>query len=72
MLEQTTTLKPKRKFIFNGMELLDPDPNMTPDKVREFHSLLRSELTNSSVKGPTRNSDGVDEYKFELNVGKFG
>ena len=35
MPEETTTaeLKLKRKFIFNGMELADPDPDMTPDKV---------------------------------------
>lgn len=74
MPEETTTVevKPKRNFLFNGMELADPDPAMTPDKVCEFHSLLRTELTNAVVKGPTRNADGVDEYKFELKVGKFG
>ena len=63
---------PRRKFVFNGMELDDPDPGMTPEKVCEFHSLLRSELTNAVVKGPTRNADGVDEYKIELKIGKFG
>jgi PRTRC genetic system protein C len=74
MPESTVTAPavPRRKFVYNGMELDDPDPKMTPEKVCEFHALLRSELTNAVVKGPTRNADGVDEYKIELKVGKFG
>lgn len=65
-------IAPRRKFVFNGMGLADPDPNMTPDQVCAFHSQLRSELTNAVIKGPTRNADGVDEYKIEIKVGKFG
>lgn len=63
---------PRRKFVFNGMELSDPDSNMTPDAVCQFHSLLRGELTNANIKGPKRNADGVDEYEFKVQVGKFG
>jgi len=32
--------------------LPDPDPNMTPDKVREFYSNQYPELVNASVVGP--------------------
>ena len=32
-----------RKFVFNGMQLADPDPKMTPQKVAEFHSLLHDQ-----------------------------
>lgn len=32
-----------RKFVFNGMQLADPDPGITPQKVAEFHSLLHAE-----------------------------
>lgn len=40
-----------RKFVFNGMQLADPDPKMMPQKVAEFHSLLHAELTNVTIKG---------------------
>ena len=49
---KTTEARP-RKFVFNGMQLADPDPKMTPQKVAEFHSLLHAELTNVTIKGPT-------------------
>ena len=61
----------KRRFVFNGMVLDDPDPGMTPMKVAEFYSLLHAELTNVTVKGPTRTADGFDEYKFTAKVGTF-
>lgn len=32
--------------------LPDPDPNMTPDKVREFYSNQYPELVNCSIVGP--------------------
>jgi hypothetical protein len=40
-------------------------------KVAEFYSLLHAELTNVTVKGPTRTADGFDEYKFTAKVGTF-
>ena len=61
----------KRRFVFNGMVLDDPDPGMTPMKVAEFYSLLHAELTNVTVKGPTHTADGFDEYKFTAKVGTF-
>ena len=68
---QNITL-PKRRFVFNGMTLADPDPKMTPQKVAEFHSLLHAELTNVTVKGPVKTADGFDEYTFKTQVGHFG
>ena len=68
----TQVAVPKRRFIFNGMTLADPDPKMTPQKVAEFYALLHSELTNVTVKGPTGTADGFDEYTFKTNVGNFG
>lgn len=67
---KTTEARP-RKFVFNGMLLADPDPKMTPQKVAEFHSLLHAELTNVTIKGPTKTTDGFDEYKFIPQVGTF-
>lgn len=67
---KTTKARP-RKFVFNGMQLADPDPKMMPQKVAEFHSLLHAELTNVTIKGPTKTEDGFDEYKFIPQVGTF-
>ena len=53
------------------MQLADPDPKMMPQKVAEFHSLLHAELTNVTIKGPTKTADGFDEYKFIPQVGTF-
>ena len=47
-----------RKFVFNGMQLADPD-------------LLHAELTNVTIKGPTKTADGFDEYTFVQQVGTF-
>ena len=66
------TVPAKRRFVFNGMTLADPDPKMTPQKVAEFYSLLHSELTNVTVKGPVKTADGCDEYTFKAQVGQFG
>ena len=44
---------------------------MTPQKVAEFHSLLHVELTNVTIKGPTKTADGFDEYKFIPQIGTF-
>ena len=72
MADATNTSTPvKRRFVFNGMVLDDPEPGMTPMKVAEFYSLLHAELTNVTVKGPTRTADGFDEYKFTAQVGTF-
>ena len=76
-VEVKETVKPateerKRRFVFNGMVLPDPDPKMTPQKVAEFHSLLHAELTNVTVKGPVKTADGFDEYTFKAQVGQFG
>ena len=69
--ENPNTTPPKRRFVFNGMTLADPDPKMTPQKVAEFHS-LHAELTNVTVKGPVKTADGFDEYTFKTQVGHFG
>jgi len=70
--ENPNTALPKRRFLFNGMTLDDPDPKMTPQKVAEFHSLLHAELTNATVKGPMKTADGFDEYTFKTQIGHFG
>ena len=43
MSDTITTAPVKRNFNFNGLKLDDPDPSMPPEKVLEFHSLLRAD-----------------------------
>ena len=45
---------------------------MPPEKVLEFHSLLRAELTNAQIKGPTPGANGEQNYKVEIKVGTDG
>ncbi|WP_298150601.1 PRTRC system protein C [Flavobacterium sp.] len=38
-----------RVFSYNGMELADPDPSVSPNKVAEFYSALYPELAVCTV-----------------------
>jgi PRTRC genetic system protein C len=64
-------VSPKRSFNYNGMQLDDPDPSMSPEKVIEFHALLHAELTNATVKGPSVGGDGTQNYQVEVQIGDF-
>ena len=72
MSDTITTAPVKRNFNLNGLKLDDPDPSMPPEKVLEFHSLLRAELTNAQIKGPTPGANGEQNYKVEIKVGTDG
>jgi PRTRC system protein C len=43
----------KRVFKHGDVELSDPDITMTPDDVMSFYSNQYSELTTSTIQGPT-------------------
>ncbi len=60
-----------RKFMFNGMELVDPNPSMTPEQVKGLHAIDHPELTTATVTGPEKS--GEDQvYKFVRAVGAKG
>ena len=71
-MSNQTTVPKKRIFNYNGKQLEDPDPTMTPQQVLEFHTLLNAELTNSELKGPVVGSDGVESYNLEVKIGTDG
>lgn len=53
-----------RKFVYNGMDLPDPNPAHTPLQVRDFWANANyGELTSAAVEGPTV-KDGVATYTF--------
>lgn len=42
-----------RIFKFENAEFPDPDPNMSPEQVKQFYSVEHPELTTGTVIGPT-------------------
>lgn len=65
-----------RRFLFNGMELTDIDPSMSPEQIRDIYAATYGELNNAKVKGPdtTKDADGneVKTFTFVRNVGHLG
>lgn len=59
-----------RKFVYDGREFADPDPNMTTDAVRLHLANFLPELSNAQVKSAKVGDDTV--YTFTRNVGTKG
>jgi len=60
-----------RKFMWRGLELVDPDPGLTPEQVRDVHAISHPELATATVTGP-RKSGEDDVYTFERAIGAKG
>lgn len=61
----------ERKFVYNGITLPDPNPGLSPDKVREFYATQFPELNNSEIEGPETKGN-VSTFKFIRAVGSKG
>ncbi len=62
----------RRVFHFNGANLTDPDPSMSPEEVKKMYaSSGYPALTNASVTGP-ETKDGKAVYTFKAAVGTKG
>lgn len=48
-----------REFSYNGMTLLDPGSQFTPDQVRDMYTAQYPELTTAAVDGPQHKGDVV-------------
>jgi PRTRC genetic system protein C len=60
-----------RVFIFNGVKLPDPDPNMTVEGVRDMYVATYPELATATVEGPSP-LNGAMQYTFTRAVGVKG
>lgn len=60
-----------RAFTFNGVDLPDPAPTMSPDEVRELYSATYPELTTATIEGPEVRGDRL-VYSFRRAVGTKG
>ncbi|MBP7526715.1 MAG: PRTRC system protein C [Syntrophorhabdaceae bacterium] len=61
----------KRIFVYNAMQLDDPDTNMKPEEVKEFWSDVYPELTQAVIEGPEYKDDCI-QYTFRKAVGTKG
>jgi PRTRC genetic system protein C len=60
----------KRKFMYNGQELVDVDPAMSAQETRDFYSMNYPELATADVV-ETINDEFVI-YTFNKSVGTKG
>lgn len=61
----------KRVFTYNGIQLADPDPGMSPDDVREFYSMQYPELSVAATEGPDIKG-GTMKFQFLRVSGSKG
>ena len=59
-----------RKFIYDGREFRDPDPNLSVDEVRQYMTDFFPELSNAEVKERKEGDDTIHE--FTRRVGTKG
>ena len=59
-----------RIFVYDGREFPDPDPNSTPEEVRQSMTSFFPELANAEINSSKRGEDDV--YEFRKRVGTKG
>ena len=57
-----------RVFVYDGREFPDPDPNLTPDEVRQMMTDFFPELANAEVEETTRGEDTLYELIRKVGV----
>lgn len=64
-----------RKFLYNNngnnIILDDPNPDFTPNRVKEFYSNTYPELLNATVDNPKIENDNLI-YEFNTKIGTKG
>lgn len=60
-----------RVFEHDQLELPDPDPDMTPEQVREHYATQYPALSNARVQAEGI-SDGTQVFSFERSIGTKG
>lgn len=60
-----------RVFFYGGRSLPDPDPQMTPEAVKNYYSAIHADLTNAAVEGGNFEGD-TQVFQFKRSVGTKG
>ena len=61
----------ERVFVFNGMRLPDPGPNLTVEQVRDMYVATYPDLATAALEGPSP-VNGAMQYTFTRAVGTKG
>ncbi len=61
----------KRAFRYNNIPLVDPDPKMSVQQVREFYANIYPEITTAEIDGPENKGEQI-VYTFRRAVGTKG
>lgn len=61
----------QRTFSYNGIILPDPNPQFTPEQVRDMYVTAYPELATAAIEGPKPVAGGM-EYTFTRAVGAKG
>ena len=60
-----------RVFIYNGQKLPDPDPSLSPQRVKAVHAVTYPKLATATIDGPAV-KDGTMEYRYAEAIGVKG
>ena len=66
-----TVIKMSRLFLFNGIRLPDPNPEMSVEEVKALYAAQYPELATAAVNGPEAVGDKM-RYTFERAIGSKG
>lgn len=64
--------KVTREFTYKGNTLPDPNPNLSPDQVRELYAAQYPELINGVVTDPEGDDPSIQTYGFQVSAGTKG
>ncbi len=60
-----------REFVYNGVKLPDPNPQMNVEQVRDTYAPAYPELNTAAIEGPETAGDKI-VYRFVRAVGAKG
>lgn len=60
-----------RCFVYNGVKLPDPSPDLSPEEVRDLYVGTYPELATAAIEGPSP-SNGTMQYTFVRGIGAKG
>ncbi len=61
----------ERAFVFNGVKLPDPGPDLSVEQVRDMYVATYPELATAGIEGPSP-VGGTMQYTFTRSIGPKG
>jgi PRTRC genetic system protein C len=61
----------QREFLYNGIKLPDPNPQMSIEQVRDTYATAYPEVTTAAIEGPDTVGDKA-VYRFVRAIGVKG